>query len=420
MSLSFASWIARRYLGSRHAGRFAPLLTVTAVASIAVGVLALVIIMSVMRGFKRELTDRLLGFNAHITLSRDTSAEELSSDQVQTLLSRAGATLRDVAPFVQGEVIAVSSASGELTAQGARVRGIDPNEMGAIGGISLYLPEGTADLSQALLSSGKGGVAGAVIGSEIVGQLMVHPDFEDVIELTAPLAELTPAGELAPNRVRVRVSGIFRAGLFDYDSKYILLSLDTAQKLLGEQAQAGWHIRLTRAIDAPAVIQRLVATLPSGWRAEGVDAQNSRLFAALALERLAMSGILLMVLIIASCSIAGVVMLMVAAKRRDIAILQSIGLTRSRVRGIFVLNAGLIGGCGSLIGLFLGLGICAAIEHWPIPLPDSYYLDVLPVDLDYALSIVFALMGTVVAMLASLVPVRAAARTSPVGVLRYE
>ncbi len=418
MHLPLATWIARRYLWSRNAGRFAPLLTATAIASVAVGTVALIVIMSVMRGFKRELTDRLLGFNAHITFTRLAEGAPLSRPEILSLLQ--GFEVRDAAPFVQGEVIAQSGSSGEMTAQGARVRGIDPAEMGAISGISIYLPEGTGELTEVLTRRSDEGLPNAVIGSEVVGQLMVHPDFNDAIELTAPLAELTPSGDLVPNRGRFRVAGIFRAGIFDYDSKYLLLSLPEARRLLGEQSVEGWQVRLSRATDAPRVLAAIAARLPGGWKAEGVDAQNRRLFAALALERLAMGGILLMVLIIASCSIAGVVMLVVAAKRRDAAILESIGLVAGSVRRVFLLHAAFIGATGAAIGLGLGTLICEAILRWPIMLPDSYYLDFLPVELNPGLAAGFALLGALVAVAASVYPVHRAARVSPVEVLRYE
>ncbi len=416
MTLRLAAWIARRYLWSRSAGRFAPLLTATAIASVAVGTLALIVVMSVMRGFKQELTDRLLGFNAHITLTRGADAPPLGRDDVDLIL--AGADLRDLSPFVQGEVIAQSNAGGEPSAQGARVRGIDPTDLGVMGGVYFYFPE-TGDGFSELFKTGRG-LPGAIVGSEIVTQLMVHPDFGDEIELTAPMAELGPSGELVPNRRAYRVSGIFRAGIFDLDSKYILMSLDEAKRLLGEQAIEGWQVRLSDATDSPGIIRMIEKRLPQGWKAAGVDSENKKLFAALALERLAMGAILVMVLLIASFAIGGVVLLVTAAKRRDAAILESIGTPGEKIRLVFMINAAFIGAIGSLLGLLSGVGVCLALMRWPIRLPDSYYLDLLPVDLDPLTAIAAALLGIAIAVIASLYPVRQATRLNPAEALRYE
>jgi lipoprotein-releasing system permease protein len=411
-----ASWIAARYLRSRSAGRFAPLLRVTAIASIALGITALIVVMSVMRGFRRDLADRLLGFNAHITLTRTAAGEPLARDDVERLLQ--DASVRDIAPFVQGEVIAQTLGS-EPNAQGARVRGIDPASLGAMGSVHFYFPEGSAGLAD-VAPEARGALPAAIIGSEVVAQLSVHPDFEDALELTAPLAELAPTGELMPSRMRVRVAGVFRAGIFDYDSKYILMSLDEARRLLGEEAMEGWQVRLARATDVPRVLAPLRARLPEGWEASGVDTKNRKLFAALALERLAMGGILAMVLVIASCATAGIVLLVIQAKRKDIAILAAIGVTPRSIRQIFLIHAALIGALGSSIGLAAGIGICLAMGHGRLRLPSSYYLEFLPVELSVGTAILFAAAGVAIAIAAALVPVRSASRLDPVEILRYE
>lgn len=417
MNISLASWIASRYLWSRSCGRFASLLTATAIASVAVGVLALIVVLSVMRGFKLELSDRLMGFNAHITLTKLQEGEELSREDVEEIVS--GFDVRDIAPFVQGEVIAQSTSGDESAAQGARVRGIHPDALGALKRVDFYFPEGI-DGIEILSGHKKGALPSAIVGNEIVGQLMVHPDFGDTVELTAPLAEVGPTGDLMPNSRTFAVDGVFRAGIYDYDSKYILVSLKDAKNLLGEQASEGWHIRLGSTTDTPYVMAAIENRLPDGWKASGIHAQNKKLFAALKLERVAMSGILVTVLLIASCSIAGVIMLITAAKRKDMAILESVGLDPKAIRLIFLMNSAIIGAVGSLIGLGLGLMTCLAVERWPIRLPDTYYLDFLPVELDPLLSIVFAACGCAIAIAASIIPIQQASKLNVIEVLRYE
>lgn len=414
--MTLTPWIASRYLLSKRAGRFAPLLTATAIASVAIGMLALILVMSVMRGFRAELADRLLGLGAHVTLVQGAGAEAMDRAAVERLFD--GEAVRDVAPFVQGEVIAQSDAAGELQAQGARVRGVDPAELGNMRKVEFYFPEGETGFAS--LAPTGGGLAGAVVGSEIVAQLSVHPDFRDRITLIAPLAELSPSGELGPNQRRFTVAGIFRSGIFEYDSKMVFVALEEAEKLLGEQAERGWFVRFADAGAVPAALARVRARLPENWRAEGWHEQNRKIFEALKLERIAMGGVLLMVLAIASFAIVGVVLLVTAAKRKDIAILRSIGMTSRGIGRVFVLHAAFIGAAGSVLGCAAGLAVCLAIERWPIRLPDSYYLDVLPVEVNVPAAVAFAFVGILVAVLAALYPVRQAMKFNPVEVIRYE
>ena len=416
MSRSVAPWIASRYLFSKRSGRFAPLLTTTAIASVAVGMLALILVMSVMRGFRTELAERLLGFGAHITLTRGAGAEDLGREPLEGLLEGLGP--HESSPFVQGEVIAQSEASGELSAQGARVRGLEPAALDSMRRVKVYFPEGSEGASSLISRAGQ--PAGAVIGSDMVSQLSIHPDFSDELDLIAPLAEVMPSGELGPNSRRFRVAGLFRTGVFEYDGKYILVGLSEAKRLLGEQAEEGWFIKLEDATDVSAALSVIRPRVPQGWSAEGWHEQNRKLFEALKLERVAMGGVLVMVLLIASFAIVGVVLLLTAAKRKDIAILESMGMTMRDIRRVFLLHAAFIGAAGSATGLAAGLIICGAIERWPISLPDSYYLDYLPVEVGAPSAVAFALIGVVVAVLAAFFPVRQAVKQNPVEMLRYE
>ncbi|MFA4972743.1 MAG: ABC transporter permease [bacterium] len=417
MNIPLISWVAQRYLSSKSAGSYAPLLTATAIAGIAAGVMALIVVMSVMLGFRKELAHKLAGFNAHITLTRSDGAGEMGADEIKSLIP--GVDLKDISPFVQGEVIAAAEAGDEAAVQGARVRGIDPARMGALEGVDLYFSRGEDGVS-GLADSDASGLPDAIVGSEVSTQLMVHPDFDDAIALIAPLAEVGPAGDLIPNRKRFRVAGLFKAGIYEFDSKYVLVGLDEARSLLGQQAEEGWHIRLVDPADTPDVIAVVRAGLPPGWKASGFDEHNKKLFAALKLERVAMSAILIMVLLIASCSIAGVVLLTTAAKRKDIAVLQSIGMPGLSVRLVFIIHAAFIGVIGAGAGLILGVLIALAANRRPFRLPDSYYLDYLPVDLSFTHAIAFAIVGVAVAIAASIYPVSQAAGQDPVEVLRYE
>jgi lipoprotein-releasing system permease protein len=410
-------WIARRYFFSKRSGRFAPLLTATAIASVAVGMMALVIIMAVMLGFRNEMTERLIGFNSHVTIDRSPDADELIASEIDAVLHDIG--VRDIVSYVQGEVIATSNIGGEQTAQGVRVRGVDIDNLGAMDRLDFIFPEWASDIG-ILGRVGSSGRPAAIIGREIVTQMGVHPDFRDSMFLIAPLANLGPSGELEPNRRRFDVAGLFDSGLYEYNSKYVIVSEDQARLLLGQQTKEGFLVRLDDAARVPRALTMLRAALPDGWSVSGMNETNKKLFAALKLERVAMGAVMLMALLIASLAIAGVVILQTSARRKDIAILSSVGLKRSSIIRIFLANAAMIGGAGAGIGLSVGLMVCFFMKWWPIRLPESYYLDFVPVRIDIPMAILFALIGVVVALVSSIIPVSRAASMNPVDVLRYE
>ncbi len=415
--MNLSSWIAGRFLRSPHTGRFAPLLKVTALLSVAMGICALTVVMGVMRGFREELSTRLTALNAPVTLTRTDEGALLDADQVRALFPNGA--LRDVSPFVEGEVIVQSNVARDPIAMGGRVRGIDRSSLERIAGLGLVLPE-SVDASDPLAPRAGEEIPGAIIGREMAGELAVHPDFEDRLMLTAPLAEVGPTGELLPSSRPFVLNGLFRTGLYEYDGKMILTTLEDARRLLGQQAREGWHVWLNTTTAAPEMVAAVTPKLPAGWEAEGIHQQNRKLFAALALERTAMGAILFLVVLIASCAIIGVILLVGAAKRKDIALLEAIGMTRRGIQRIFLVQAALIGAVGSFIGLAAGMGIIGALILWPVRLPDSYYLDFLPVEVNPVAALLFALAGIAIALVASIVPARQTTRLDPAEVLRYE
>lgn len=387
--------------------------------SVAIGMLSLILVMSIMRGFRTELTQRLIGFDSHITISHLPDAPELQRENILSILKNAD--VRGVMPFVQGEVVAESAVAGTSAAQGARLRGIELSNLSELGGVKLYFPEDDSNFDD------DGGDARAkkempsvIVGYEIASQLTVHPDFGDNLELMAPLADLLPNGELGPISRRFRVAGVFKTGIYNYDGKYIFTGIEDAKKLLGLQVKNGWQINLNDLKDVPAAVSVLRTALPAGWEVLGWNEQNKKLFAALKLERIAMTGVLLMVVIIASFAIVGIVFLVTSSKRKDIAMLESLGFEKRGIGLVFLLHAAFIGGIGSAIGFVLGTILCLVLEKFPISLPASYYLEWLPVDTNPAASVIFVLVGIVIAIVSSMYPVKQAISQNPVEVLRYE
>lgn len=405
----FLCKIARRYLFSRNVGRFGPMMSFVAILGIAISTAALITVLSVMRGFGVEVTKRLLGFGAHITI---ITQGDITSEEISSTLGYGG----KVFPFVNGEIIAKPATSDSELALGAKVRGVPPEWFISHNKMKLFL----GDERNLISEDGSSNFSGAIIGNELSAILQVHPAFDDEITLIAPLADLSPSGELSPNKKNFNVQGTFSAGVLDYDSKVILTPIDSAKELLGQQAEVGFYVLLDNISDLENAKSNLLAKFSENSKIVSFDEENRRLFAALKLERISMSIILFMALLISSLATAGVVMLVTASKRKDIAILRSIGMTSRDIRNVFLINAGFIGAVGSGIGFILGICSNLALYKWPIPLPSSYYLEFLPVDPSPLLAFLFALTGVLISVLASAIPVKSALQVSICEGLRYE
>lgn len=372
------------------------------------GTLALVTVLSVMRGFSGELERKMMGFNAHIQIVKKDSSNTYDIKAEENILS---GKLRSISPFVEGEAIAQTKSIEQVEAAGVKVKGISPSFLEDLRDVEFYFP------SKKLPSpEGKN----IILGGELLSQLSVYPDFDDIVELVAPLAEVGPTGELEPRLASFELAGSFNSGIYEHDSKVVFISLEEARGLLGVQATEGWQIMLKDPFEAPRLAKILSSKLGDDFRINSWDDQNKKLFAALKLERIAMGAILSLMILIASFSIAGLVMMVVYGKRKDIAILRSVGLSAKNVQKVFLCYGLWIGLVGSIIGAFLGSLLCLLLNIRPIHLPSAYYLSILPVEWSLGWTSLFVFIGIVVSVAASLYPVRQATAEDPVLSLRYE
>jgi lipoprotein-releasing system permease protein len=262
---------------------------------------------------------------------------------------------------------------------------------------------------------------GAVLGARLANRLGVYPGI-DSITLTTVGSEVSPVtGTPIPREVRLEVTGIFDTGMYEYDNGYVFVSLPVAQELAGLKSDVtGLELRTRNRWTAPAVAIQLARTLGYPYRTEDWQSQNNSLFQALKLEKLGMSFILMLIIVVAAFNIVGTLTMVVTDKTKEIGILRAMGMPARSIRRIFLAQGFLIGLFGTVLGLALGLGAAIALDRLRlIPLdPQVYFIDHLPVarqPLDIAVTAVASLL---IAALATIYPALQASRLLPVEAMR--
>ncbi|MFH1596255.1 MAG: lipoprotein-releasing ABC transporter permease subunit [Pseudomonadota bacterium] len=408
----FESFVALRLLrGARRQKGFLSLSTFISMAGVAVGVMALIVVIGVMTGFDQDLKKKILSVNAHVIVLKQgapvTDYGELVA-QVQTVPGVVSAV-----PFIYTQVM--YSAPGNIS--GGVIRGLDLKTIGQGGPPALNVVQGKfADLADAAPED----PPRAAIGNELSRNLNLS--LGDYLNIISPLGTMTPMGRL-PRMKAFRVSAIFHSGMYEFDSNLVYTSIPRIQEFLGlGNRVTGLEVEVKDIYGAEEVAQAILKKLGPGYYTRNWMQMNRSLFAALKLEKIAMFIILTLIVLVAAFGIASTLFMMVMKKTRDIAILKSMGATRQSIMQIFILNGLAIGGVGTTVGLGLGLGLCAILKRYQfIPLPrDIYYISTLPVQiqgLDVAAILVAAMA---ISFLATLYPSWQAARLDPVEAIRYE
>jgi lipoprotein-releasing system permease protein len=409
MNLPYYLFIALRYLKSKKKHKGISVNTLISTGGVAVGVMALLVVLSVMSGFHEDLQKKILGVNAHVVVLDYKGTMPEYKDIIEKL--KGDEDIISSAPFVMGQVM-VSSGK---RAHGVFLRGIIPEMEAKTTEILKYIKEGNLE---DLLP--KDEIPGIILGKELASSIGVFKG--DIITLLSPVGEIGPLGML-PKVKKFRVAAIFEVGMFEYDLNLVLTDIRSAQEFFGMKKDiTGIELRLSDIYKAPIVRERIQKRLGFPFYARDWMQMNRNLFSALKLEKFAMFIILILIILVASFNIVSTLIMNVIEKKREIAILKAMGATDKGIMYIFMLQGLLIGVLGTLIGITGGYLLNYILNTYQIiklP-PDVYYLSHLPVKMKLFDFIVVSLSAITISFLATIYPAWQAAKLNPVEPLRYE
>ena len=408
-------WRYTRAGRSTRRNGFISFISGVSMLGIALGVAALIIVLSVMNGFQKEVRDRMLGVISHIEVFAPGGAA--LSDLATTLAEvRQNPQVIGAAPFIATQALL---ARGE-DMKGALVRGIDPALEGGVTDLALQLKDSVFPR----LVSGEFGV---VLGAELARSMGVRQG--DSVTLIAPSGQVTPAG-VVPRLKQMTVVGTFDSGHFEYDSALVLMHQDDAARIFRLEGPTGIRIKLRDLHQAREVAQQLAGSLSGNLLIRDWTRQNRTWFAAVQLEKRMMFIILTLIVAVAAFNLVSTLVMTVTDKRADIAILRTLGASPKSAMGIFMVQGAMVGVIGTLSGLLLGLGIAFNIDVI-VPalerllnasfLPrDIYLISRMPSEPQYADVMPIAVISLVLAFLATIYPSWRASRVNPAEALRYE
>jgi lipoprotein-releasing system permease protein len=408
--MSFEWFVAKRYLRSPNRPAILRLITIFSILGVAAGVATLVIALAMNTGFRETLQDRLLGVTAHISLTRPGSEGILNYKQLAEKF-RKTPEVKSVTPAIYETMLL--SFGGE--ARGVVVKGVDVELEKKSDEALQKIPQGRLDFSP-----DPDGIEGLLVGKQLADEWKVGPG--DYVTLTSPQGRLTPFG-LLPRTRRFRVTGVFDSGFYDYDENWCFVTLSAAQALAGTGDVVNvLEFRLAKPELAGEIAKTVEQEAGQGFMTTTWMEENHALFRALRLEKLVTAIFIGLITFVAGLNILVVLSMTVTDKAKDIAVLLSVGTRRDQVRRIFLLLGTAIGATGTIVGLLVGYAFTwIAGTYHLIPLdPQVYAVPYVPFHPSFYDGLWIALAAMAIAILATVIPAREAARLLPVEILRFE
>ena len=407
--MPFELSIAIRYLLAKRKQAFISLISLISTIGVAVGVTALIIALALMTGLQGELRDRILGSTAHVYVWKTGGLGDYRAESAR-LRSFQGVV--GAGPAILGKAIARSAQADAFIA----IKGIDPSLEPGVTDLGRSMQRGRV---AALVRASPDDAPGILIGEDLANQLGVG--LGDDVTLTVPQGTLSPMG-MIPRSRRFVVVGLFKLGLYEFDSSYGFLSLGSAESLLNKTEPELIELRVANIYDAPAIADHISEALGAQYITQDWADMNRSLFSALWLEKMAISITIGLIVMVAALNIVASLVLLVMEKSRDIAILKTMGASRRSITIVFMLQGLIIGLVGTTAGATLGLVLCRVLDTYKlIRVPtDVYQVSHVPFKvLPWDFTVVVA-SAIVICFFATLYPSRQAAKLDPVQALRFE
>ncbi|MGR9086273.1 MAG: lipoprotein-releasing ABC transporter permease subunit [Gammaproteobacteria bacterium] len=408
-------YIGLRYTRAKRRTQFISFITLTSILGIALGVTALITVLSVMNGFEAELRERILGMTAHATVTGRNGQLDNWLEVDEMLKNRPH--IEGAAPFINGQVMI----NADRRVSGTMLSGILPDYEPKVSEVGSKMLDGK-------LSDLAPGQYGIILGAELANYLGVMTG--DKITVISPQINSTPAGIL-PRMRRFTIVGTFKIGMYEYDRNMAIIHIDDAAKLFRlENAVSGLRVKLDDLFNAPGITRNLASELYNDYQVSDWTQAHSNFFKAIRTEKTVMFIILLLIVAVAAFNIVSTLVMVVTDKRGDIAILKTQGLTSRAIMGIFIVLGTVIGVVGTVFGtlggVLLALNADSIVRHIEeffqihfLP-ADVYYISQLPSKLVWADVYTIAGMAFSLSLLATLYPAWQAAKVNPAEVLRYE
>jgi lipoprotein-releasing system permease protein len=408
-------WIGRRYVRARSSNKFVSLISVISMLGIAIAVTVLIVVMSVVNGFERELQDRLLAMTSNASIE----SPDGSLGGVDSLIATANANARVIssAPYVDGQALLVF----EQQLSGAGLRGIQPDLEETVSGISGVMRAGE-------LGDLQPGTFNIILGVELAEALRLG--IGDKVTVTLAEGRVTPAGVL-PRTRRFTVSGLYRVGMYEFDRRLAFINIEDAQRLFRKRdSVSGVRLAVTDIYEAAAIVREVALAhgelvLVSDWTRRHVN-----FFRSIQITKSILFVILLMVIAVAAFNIVSTLVMVVKDKQGDIAILRTIGAKPSSILRIFITQGTIVGVVGTLAGVVVGMllalnleavaGFFESLLGIKLLAADVYFISDLPSELRYGDVVKIALIALVLALVSTLYPAWVASRTAPAEALRYD
>ncbi len=411
----FELYVGLRYTRAKRRNHFISFISMISMLGIMLGVVALIVVLSVMNGFHKEVRERILGMASHATIS-GVNGELTDWQSVMAQASKFPHVIGE-APYIEGQGMLISGQK----VSGALLRGILPQREGDVSDV-------IRDIKQGSIETLESGGFNIILGRELASVLGVGVG--DKVTLVTPQVNVTPAGIL-PRLKRLTVSGIFQVGMGEYDRGVAILHIDDAAKLMRlENGVSGVRLKLDDLYLAPQVSREIALKMGGYYRISDWTMQHRNFFAALRTEKRMMTIILSLIVAVAAFNIVSTMVMVVTDKQSDIAILRTLGASPKSIMSIFMVQGATIGVVGNMLGMIGGVLLANRVEEivsWiertfkvDFLDPSIYYITKLPSDPQISDVLFIGGMALLITLLATLYPAWKASRTHPAEALRYE